>query len=46
MIRRRALKAACLALLVLITIGTGHLFLTTALAAPDIAAQAEAMKGM
>jgi uridylate kinase len=46
MIRRRAADALSLALLVLIAVGTGHLFLTTALAAPDIAAQAEAMKGM
>jgi hypothetical protein len=46
MIRRRALNAACLGLLVLITVGTGHLFLTTALALPDLTAQAEALKGM
>lgn len=46
MIRRRALDAACLALLVLITVGMGHLILTTALALPDLAAQAQAMKGM
>lgn len=43
---RHAPNAACLALLALIAVGTGRLFLTTALATPDLVTQAEATRGM
>lgn len=45
-LRRLALDLACLALLALVVVGTGHLILRTALELPHLAAQAEAMKGM
>lgn len=43
---RHAPDAACLALMALIAVGTGHLFLNTALAMPDLLDQAEAARGM
>lgn len=46
MTRQRVLDAACLALLAIIALATGHLILTTALATPDTLARAEAWKGM
>jgi hypothetical protein len=43
---RHAPDAACLALLVLITVGMGHAILTTALSLPETMAEADARKGM
>jgi hypothetical protein len=42
----RPLDALCLALLILISVATGHLFMKTALATPATVARAEALKGM
>ena len=44
--RRWASDAAILALLALITIGTGHALLKTALTVPETLTRAEALKGM
>lgn len=46
MTRRRATDALCLALMLLIALGTGRLILTTALSVPATLAQAEALRGM
>jgi hypothetical protein len=48
MIRQRptVADAACLALLVLITLSTGRALLIAALNTPETLAQAEALKGM
>jgi hypothetical protein len=43
---RRIGNTACLALLALIAVGTGHLTLTTALAMPALVTQAQAVRGM